>query len=368
MSSIQPTGKQFIVEFCTNTQTCRQLDASCLGNINRQVENKFYWLDMENPSPDEFSILNHFQVSLPASVDFAAEQLHPTLTELPNCILLTVFPVVEGRYNIEKYEMKKLILLIGERFIISMHSDCIQEIDLVKQTYESNFRLAGKTPGFLLFLILDTMISKYSLLTRKTSAAIENADSRLREGHHEEMNSKLNELRSGLFKFKGVVELTMHVLTQLSSRKRAHISEAFKTHLEELSENLSSVHDLLDSCKDSISSMHDACYTMLSCQMQERSLRIQAAMRMLELIFVPYYTLATWDYVVSAETWNLIPSWFKIPITAGITLCLPIVVHDIVEQKVKGLKFWAAVSGFICSAILAVIFSVAVFRPPSIGF
>lgn len=172
-------------------------------------------------------------------------------------------------HEVQPLKFSTLIIHLTPQYCLTIASDPIPALKSFNDNYHKTLQYA-KTPGFILFLILDEIINDFSSMLFKFELAYDNIESR---------KSALEEnlYHVVMLKKKQLIKVTRHaiamrgLLMRISGRKIGVISEACRLSLVDLLEHVqliiseaNSIQDMLHGTLDQIDNtlMHELNETM----------------------------------------------------------------------------------------------------------
>ena len=110
-------------------------------------------------------------------------------------------------------------------------------------------------------------------------------------------------------------------------KKDNHI---YDIHIKRFEKSLNQINYDLNYCQSTMSSVHiglDLLRGSNSIAIQRSGVNIQAAMVVVEVVFVSYYSLGIWHFIVNDEMWHHIASINKVIVGFGLAIFLTLVSH-----------------------------------------
>jgi len=122
-----------------------------------------YWLDLEDPSPDEQRVLEEvFRLHPLAIEDTLADVHHPKVDEYEDHLFVIVHGV---RFDApsDRLITRKLSIALGRNFLVTHHHGPLVSIDSAREQCGRNVNAAlPRGVDFMLHLILDKLFEQYS--------------------------------------------------------------------------------------------------------------------------------------------------------------------------------------------------------------
>jgi len=116
------------------------LDSKKIKNITSaqltDVKGKFVWIDVENPSADDFTFLKkHFSLHSLACDTVFDSSLRPKLVEFDQHLLIVFHEPDPEEHGLN---FNRIDFFVGENFLITSHKESVAAIDAVKETLVAN--------------------------------------------------------------------------------------------------------------------------------------------------------------------------------------------------------------------------------------
>lgn len=125
-------------------------------------------------------------------------------------------------------------MMIGERFLITLHRGPVEIIDLTRRNYRSFFYKFAQSLGFLIFEVWDHLIESY----RKSLVGIEDEVEQIQAAIFGDLDDRIfgsvNKVTHDLLLLRRNVLADREVLHQLTARRSSYISDSARPHLNSM--------------------------------------------------------------------------------------------------------------------------------------
>jgi magnesium transporter len=144
--------------------------------------------------------------------------------------------VVSGyRPRGDDFELERVSVTMGERFLLTIHRGRIQFLEGVRQDYRGDFVSFAKTPSFLLYEIWDHLISNYLDAQTIMGERVEHLQDELRrETVDDGVFARVSALGADLLHFRKLLLPARATLADMSTRRSHVLSEATQAFLANL--------------------------------------------------------------------------------------------------------------------------------------
>ena len=145
---------------------------------------------------------------------------------------------------------------------------------------------------------------------------------------------------------------------RLEILKRNNNDHIYTRHIRRFERSLSQINHDLNYCQSTISSVRtglDLLRGANSIATQNSGINIQAAMAVVEIVFVFYYSLGIWHFTVNESTWEHITSFSKLFVGAGLATLFTLGSHSYYVSKKRKICI-----GYAAGALILVIYAYCV--------
>lgn len=160
---------------------------------------------------------------------------------------MAISPEVLGRYDIHddclhigisvpildagRVSCAHLDILLGERFIVTLHRGPVECLDHVRRSYRQFFGTFARSLGFLLFEIWDHLIEGYRTVFAAVEDKVESLQTAMFSRVEEALFSRVSELTADLLSLRRNVLADREVLRQLATHKSLFVPETTQPFL-----------------------------------------------------------------------------------------------------------------------------------------
>lgn len=144
-------------------------------------------------------------------------------------VALAVPTLTEGRV-----EFQSIDLLLGERFIITLHHNAASLLDQVRERYPTFFRKFAQSLGFLLFEIWDSLIERHRKVLAGIESQVEQTQGTIFSVADDSIFEHVSELTEDLLNLRKNVLALREALDQLATHKSAFVAESTQPYLSNM--------------------------------------------------------------------------------------------------------------------------------------
>ncbi len=121
---------------------------------------------------------------------------------------------------------QRLDVILGERYMMTLHRGPIELLDKVMRDYQQDFRLYAQTPSFLIYELWDSLMDSFNEVEHQFENTVRDIQQQLMGGIEASVFARVAHTNNDLMEFRGVLRPAATVLAELCTRKNAFISSA----------------------------------------------------------------------------------------------------------------------------------------------
>ncbi|MFN0247553.1 MAG: magnesium transporter CorA family protein [Kofleriaceae bacterium] len=133
-----------------------------------------------------------------------------------------------------KFDLERVDVMMGEKFMLTLHRGQPVFLEAVRKAYVNDFIKFAQSPSFLLYELWDHLVDNYLSVHKKFEERVDEVQRRLIGEVDESVFAEASELGADLLHLRKVVLPARSVLTDLSTRKSAFVSEATQPYLNNM--------------------------------------------------------------------------------------------------------------------------------------
>jgi magnesium transporter len=125
------------------------------------------------------------------------------------------------------FDLERVDVVIGERFLATVHRGPVQFLTAVRRDYKNDFLRFAKSPSFLIYELWDHLVENYLAVQKLMEERVEELQNELRGSRvDDQVFTRISELGADLLHFRKILLPARAVLTDLATRKSLFVSEA----------------------------------------------------------------------------------------------------------------------------------------------
>jgi magnesium transporter len=186
---------------------------------------------------------------------------------------------LQGRH----FELERVDIVVGERFLLTIHHGPAVFLESVKRDYSTDFQRFARSPSFLVYELWDHLTDNYVSVQKKFEDRVERLQQTLIGEVDDRVFAQISEISADLLYFRKILLPARAVLTDLSTRKSIFISEATQPFLANMVGTLERVLQDLMADRDILSASLNLYMSLVG----HRTNRVMNRLTVVSAIFLP---------------------------------------------------------------------------------
>ena len=244
------------------------------GNIHSITERKLTWFYIEKPTSNEVAFLAqrfHFH---PLDLDDVLSRIQrPKIDEYEDYLFMVLhFPVFDKQNRITR--PSEMDIFVGENYVVTVH--CSGDLKPLAKFFkecetdkESRERYLGRSSGFLLYHILDRMVSSCFPILDKLTQNIDDVEDIILTKPVPETVQEISLIRRDLISFRRVVHPQIAVIETLEREEYPFFKEDQEVYFGDIADHIRKIWDGLEDCKEVVDGLADTSNWLTSHRIQE---------------------------------------------------------------------------------------------------
>jgi magnesium transporter len=226
--------------------------------LHRQ-ENVRFWIDVVNPERNELE-------SLAAALGICGEAVDDALSgeqrsrvdDYDDYAFVVTYGMLAGEGR-EDFSLRKLSVICGARFILTIHSEPIGAVDTMRRRAEKNAKgVIDAGPGGVLYSVLDQIVDNYLLFIDKVEAEVDELEDRsLQKNCTDEVLVEASGLRRTLSDLRHLATAQDQLINGILSDDFPFVSKLLSFHFSHVRQHLMIVVEFTDKLRDRLHGVRD---------------------------------------------------------------------------------------------------------------
>lgn len=282
---------------------------------------KLTWVDIERPTETETSYLAERYPFHPLDLDDCLSKIQlPKIDEYEDYLFMVFhFPVFNPQARVTT--PSQVSIFVGEQYLITLHQGDLKPLVTFFKSCQTNEKVReesmGRSSGYLLYLILDRLVSYCFPILNKIGENIESVEDRIFSETPGGTVRDVAVLRRDLISFRRIVGPQTEAVELLEQREWPILKEDPAVYFGDIADHLRKIGHTLDDYKDVVEGLSDTNNTLTSFRINE----VIRVLTVISTIILPMTLVAS---VVGMNIW---PMPIDSPaVFAGIVVAMVIVI------------------------------------------
>lgn len=281
----------FIMHFDIDKKVATQLTMEEFQSKNISPDSSdFFWIDIKS---EEISHLNMLLANLSAQFDFenyfGRTEILPHLKENPYTISFYLYDVInadshsDSGKDITNIEHEPFLVLLSRKFVITYHKMPLEVIEKVKKDCGENFKLAGKTAAFVVFLLIQHCMYNYARMNLANDNFLDLIEADVLTKKESDFMSNIAVAGYNILMFKKM-NANLHIILLVLATKRNYIvMEEARLAFNHMLKDSLGIRDGIDSSRDLLDSIING----IQAEASRKTSQIIHFLTMVSTIFMP---------------------------------------------------------------------------------
>lgn len=240
----------------------RELGAHDLTEIDglRAQPDTLVWLDIATPTADDLALLrDEFDLHPLAIEDLEKRKQRPKIDTYDDQQMIVTYEVLPSAEADREFDLGELHLFAGPGYLVSVRWQDSPAMEDVHARFRQRAAAVARTPGALLYTVLDAVVDGYFPLLDRLSDRIEDLEDRILEGGQTRGTLRsILDLKRELLELRRTLSPQRDVANGLLRRDLPLVDDASAPYFQDLYDHLVRVLDQLDLQRDLLASALDA--------------------------------------------------------------------------------------------------------------
>ncbi len=257
-------------------------------NVNwRKFEHKpecTYWWDLNHPEQDEILILSerfHFH---PLAIEDCIADIHyPKVDFYDSYLYLVIHGVDVDLTEVEGFAPKELDIFLGQDYLLTFHNKAMRSVEEVSRRCRENAPLLEHGLDFLLYSILDIVVSHYLPVLDKIEDDLDRLEEIIFEDAQPAVLREILAVIRTLMRLKRTIFPQREVINHLARNEYEFVGSKTQVYFRD-------VYDMLYRMAEMTESFRDVSSALVETYLSTVSNRLNETMKVLTLlatIFMP---------------------------------------------------------------------------------
>lgn len=193
------------------------------------AQGKDCWIDIDTLDPSGLeALLLDLGVNRFAIEEVLASQVGGRHDVYQDCLHVSVSV---PRFDKGGLAFAHVDLVLGERFLITLHRGRVEFLETARRNYPVFFRRFAQSLGFLLFELFDQLIDAYRKALREIEEDVEEVQNSIFGAVDDKIFSRVSDVTQSLLQLRKTLLADRDVLHELAARRSSFVSETTQPFL-----------------------------------------------------------------------------------------------------------------------------------------
>jgi len=245
------------------------------------------WVDLDQPTPDESTILRDVFHFHELAIEDALSELHHPKVESYGDYLYLILHGIDFKASEHCFTTKDIDFFLGAQYLVTIHPGVSRSIGKVGTVCNRDPRVLGEGPGMLLYRIVDTMVDNYRPEVEKLSEKLDNLEEEVFERPNAQLARMILNYKKDISSLRQIVLPQRDVVARLARREFPLISEQLSYGFRDVHDHLVRLADEAMFFQDRITSILDAHLSAVSNQLNQ----VMKVLTIIATLFMPLTVL-----------------------------------------------------------------------------
>ncbi|AYC30511.1 magnesium/cobalt transporter CorA [Paenisporosarcina cavernae] len=244
----------------------------------------WYWVDFNQPTPEESKLLDTFFHFHPLAVEDCLHRLQRPKVDYYDGYQFFVAHTL----NKETLEAEEIDFFIGKNFVVTFHHEPINQVDRLRLRFPNHHETWDRGAIFVMYEILDKIVDDFFPLVHKIEDELnEIEDTMTYDMRHFSMDSVFDR-RSDLLWMRRTILPMRDLIYRVLNSTRLDIKGHEHTYFSDILDHLVRLTEIVDSNRELTADIRDSYMAMNSTRMN----RIMMILTIISSIFIPLTFIA----------------------------------------------------------------------------
>jgi magnesium transporter len=252
--------------------------------IGPPAEGILRWVDLSAQDDAQLEVLRaRFDFHPMAIEDCAHFDQRPKVEEYGSYLFIVTQGFVCEGGSIENLKILELHTFVGTNFLVTVHSEGIDALDIVWKRAVGDGTLMRRGVDFIYYLIADRMVDGNFPILDLVTEELEELEEEVLSNPKRENLTRIFELKHQLVRMRKVLSPQRDVLAALTKLNDPHISERSLHYFRDVYDHLMRINESIESNRDMLGNAREAYLSSVS----QRTNEIMKHLTIMSAVFLP---------------------------------------------------------------------------------
>ncbi|MEL7530933.1 MAG: magnesium/cobalt transporter CorA [Bacteroidota bacterium] len=255
-----------------------------------EADSPISWLNLDGVHDTQLlqTLASNFHIHDLTQEDIANTQQRPKLEGFDNYMFI-VLKMLYVDADSGQIQIEQVSLCLGKNWVVSFQEKSEDVFSHVRKRLRiANSRVRKASADYLLFALMDVIVSHYFQVLDTFGERIEKLEDQIEEDPSPNNLKAIQKLRKDLLHLRKAINPLKEVINQLNRAEHPYLRKATSTYFVDLRDQVFHVADNLDAYRDLLTNLYDLQLSLTGQRMNE----IMQVLTMISTIFIPCSFLA----------------------------------------------------------------------------
>ena len=294
------------------------------------------WVDMsDEPIDDAERILRESFNFHPLAIDDALQETHaPKVDDWGDYAYLVLHSVSAEWEPSQPLHLLELDIFLGANYMVTSHERPIAAVDRLWSLCRRDERRLKRGADYLLYLLVDELVSDYMPLVEKLDDAIEGFEDEVFDRHGKDILQRLFSLKRALLNLRRILTPQREVLNKLSRGDFSVIASDHRIYFRDVYDHLVRLHDINETMRDLVSAALETYLSVINNRIND----VMKTLTVITTLFMPISFIASFFGMNFFQASAQLNGWTGRPVfffTLGVTLLLPLGLFVLIRRRAE---------------------------------
>lgn len=239
----------------------------------------WYWIDFENPTPEEASLLKSFFHFHPLAIEDALQYLQRPKIDVYEDFSFFVLHSIQNA----KAKASELNLFVSERYFVTFHYDNIEEITVAREQFIAKANDWSQHSNFAVYQVLDAIVDHYFPIVFEIEERLNAIEDDLSPSNVHLSMDAVFEVRGDLLRLRRSIIPMRDVLFLISKSEKLSLSTNEHVYMKDIYANLLHLTALIEENRELTADIRDSQLSINS----TRTNNIIMILTIVSTVFIP---------------------------------------------------------------------------------
>ena len=262
-------------------------------NVESIKWGKLTWVNVEKPTRREMDYLaQNYPFDSFVLEDCLSRMERPKIDEYENYLFLVLqFPVFNKQARVTT--SSQVSIFIGGDYVVTVHAGDLKTVAKLFDDCQQNERAReenmSRSPGYLLYRVLDRLVDYCFPILNKIIANIEAADERLFSDNTSDTEREISLLRRDIMAYRRIIRPQPDIIKSLEEEDYPFLKEDLDVYFGDIGDHILKINESLDEYKEVVEGLNASIDSLYS----RRANEVTKMLTVLGTILLPLLAVAS---------------------------------------------------------------------------